>query len=155
MFTINKLVFKDEKITKSPKIENAKTLVKKDAKKKDNVASTDKIKQEEARITPKYYSYTIGKSDNFYRIGIRFSVTIQQLEKDNNIHSERLKVGQKIRIAVKDIHTVKKGESLSVIAEKYNTPSKRILKANNLSNANHLKEGMKLIIPFQYEDKIK
>jgi membrane-bound lytic murein transglycosylase D len=44
-------------------------------------------------------------------------------------------------------HTVQRGETLAVIAQKYDTTSTEIAKANNLSNPNTISTGQKLKIP--------
>ena len=43
-------------------------------------------------------------------------------------------------------HVVANGESLSVIAARYNVPLRKLMQVNNL-NRSHLKVGQKLIIP--------
>lgn len=45
------------------------------------------------------------------------------------------------------IHTVRKGESLAIIAKQHGTTINAIAKENNLSNTNNLKIGQKLLIP--------
>lgn len=47
----------------------------------------------------------------------------------------------------KFVHTVKSGETLSTIASSYGLKTKTLLWENNLSNANALKVGQKLVIP--------
>ena len=44
-------------------------------------------------------------------------------------------------------HTVKKGETLSLIARHYRVPMRRIMAANGLKDANKIRSGMTLIIP--------
>ncbi len=45
------------------------------------------------------------------------------------------------------VHTVQKGESLSVIAKQYGVTVKAIAEANNIANPNMIKINQKLIIP--------
>jgi len=47
----------------------------------------------------------------------------------------------------KFVHVVKSGESLSTIANSYGLKTKTLLWENNLSNANTLKVGQKLVVP--------
>ena len=44
-------------------------------------------------------------------------------------------------------HTVKKGESLGIIAKKYSVPAKKLMEANKIANAKYLKAGTVLTIP--------
>jgi len=50
-------------------------------------------------------------------------------------------------VAEPRIHTVQKGESLSVIAKQYGVTVKAIAEANNITNTNLIKINQKLIIP--------
>ena len=45
------------------------------------------------------------------------------------------------------LHQVKKGETLSEIARKYEVPMKSIAQTNSLKSMNHLQIGDKLLIP--------
>lgn len=53
------------------------------------------------------------------------------------------------RIGLTDfaVHTVESGESLSVIAEKYGVSSDSIKWENNITNANSIRAGQKLLVP--------
>ena len=44
-------------------------------------------------------------------------------------------------------HTVKKGESLGLIAKKYSVPAKKLMEDNKIANAKYLKAGTELTIP--------
>ncbi|NCB07744.1 MAG: LysM domain-containing protein [Bacteroidia bacterium] len=50
------------------------------------------------------------------------------------------------------VHTVQKGESLSVIAKQYGVTVKAIAEANNIANPNMIKINQKLIIPEKKEN---
>lgn len=56
---------------------------------------------------------------------------------------------QSSRVGMTDfaVHTVESGESLSVIAERYGVSTSTIMWENNLSNANSLRIGQKLMVP--------
>lgn len=51
------------------------------------------------------------------------------------------------------IHTVKRGETLSLIAKKYHSSVNLIKEVNKISNSKRLKVGMRLIIPEVYRPK--
>lgn len=156
LYGISEIAFKHESVTTETQVEE--DIVEDQPSDTIVPATTENLNQQNEKepegIKPEYIPYKIEKGDNFYRLGIRFNVTVQYLERVNNVQAKRLRLGQRIRIPVKATHEVKKGEILSVIAEKYQTPVKDILKANKLENADRLREGMELNIPLQYDDKI-
>lgn len=68
---------------------------------------------------------------------------------DNSTPSEQTKTQEtkENQSTAPIIHTVKKGESLSIIASKYHTTVKKLAAYNNLKNINSLKVGQKIKIP--------
>ena len=100
--------------------------------------------------------YTVDKGDSLMKIAQRFNTTVVQLQEDNNLRNTFLKVGQEIKInpdkklyrvikadekkpeiktACNTVdHTVKNGESLSLIARKYRTTIGAIVAANGLKH---------------------
>jgi membrane-bound lytic murein transglycosylase D len=94
--------------------------------------------------------YRVKPKDSFVKISKKFKVSIAAIEFWNKIsHHKPLKPNQKIiiwRKTAKKVHVIKNGETLSGIAEKYNTSSKHIIKINNLKSAHLIKSGQKLII---------
>ncbi len=156
LYGVSELAFDHESVTSEKEQQQpvADTQPKDTIKPAHTKRLSQEIEKEPQGIKPEFIPYKIEKGDNFYRLGIRFNVTVQFLEKVNSVQAKRLRLGQRIRIPVKTTHEVEKGEILSTIAEKYNTPVKDILKANKLENADRLREGMVLNIPLQYDDKI-
>jgi protein phosphatase len=159
LFGINEMVFTNESVTQKEIEEQIETQ--KQPKEDTGIqaevieeATEEVVEPKESVITPEYITLKIDKGDNFYRLGIRFNVTVQYLERINNVQSKRLRLGRQVRIPIKAIHTVVSGENLSLIAQKYQTPVRDLLKANKLESADKLKEGMELYIPLQYDDKI-
>ena len=112
--------------------------------KKNNPETSGVKKPEQTKLT-----YTLKQGDNFYRLGIRFNVTVSKLEEINSIKATHLRAHQKVIIPLTAIHTIKKGETLSHISNKYNIKQNLILKANKLTNDKKLKVGAKLYIPLQ------
>jgi protein phosphatase len=160
LYSVNEMVFTHESITQKDEKPDKKvqqSKIKEETAIKDSVKqvkNTPDIVKKDDVIEPKFIPYKIDKGDNFYRLGIRFNITVQYLERVNNVQAKRLRLGQRIRIPVKAIHIVKPGENLSLIAQKYNVPVKEITKANRLDNVDNLKDGMEVYIPLQYDDKI-
>ena len=117
---------------------------------------------------PNYINYTVKKGDTLYGIAKEYGVTPDLIMKDNSLSSSVLSVGQNLKIRVlKDTgvieecygedyiiptttnvinYTVKKGDSLYQIANKYNTSVSAIMKLNNLTS-NILNIGQVLKIP--------
>ena len=111
---------------------------------------TEKIEEKPVEVAKDMIiEHQLKAGENFYRLGIRFSVTVQELEKVNNIEATKLQANQTVKIPIKAIHTVKSGEVLSSIAEKYNCKLGKIKRANKLENEN-LSLGQKLYIPKEY-----
>lgn len=106
-------------------------------------------------------TYTVKKGDNIYRIAKKYNVSIDDIKRANNLQNNKLQVGMKLEIPVKNssavkskaiknntepvYHTVKKGENLYRIAKKYNVSVEEIKRLNNLSS-NNLKLGQKLVV---------
>jgi serine/threonine protein phosphatase PrpC/LysM repeat protein len=157
LYSLNEMVFTHESITQKEKQQTEDVKPKPEIKAeeiKDTIQDTTPKIVEEQVLTPKFIPYKIEKGDNFYRLGIRFNVTVQYLERINNVQAKRLRLGQRIRIPVKALHTVKSGENLSLIANKYGVTVKEIMKANKFENADNLKDGKEIYIPLQYDDNI-
>lgn len=131
---------------------------------------TEKKKKEEK---PKLIIYTIKKGDKLDKIAKKYGVTINDIKKWNkNIKNiNKIGIGQEIKIYPKNSadskkdkdkdknkkdkknkksktknHKVKKGENLSLIANKYGVTVNDIKKANKLKT-NDLKPGQTLKIP--------
>lgn len=125
--------------------------------------------KEEDMIMPKYINYTVQKGDNLYSIASKYNISVDTLRKDNGLTSNLLSIGQIIRIRKPSedatiieecfgpdytppdttptvTYTVKKGDSLYVIANKFNTSVSAIKDLNNLTS-NNLSIGQILKIP--------
>lgn len=115
--------------------------------KSDQQNSTeDKIEASLTSGSPVLLEYRIGPGENFYRLGIRFNVTIKELEDINHTVSTKLQANQKVKIPLQAIHKVKKGEVLSSIAKNYEVSVEKIQRANKLDNES-ITEGQELYIP--------
>lgn len=112
----------------------------------DKLFAEDVIEESLTSDQPVLLEYQIGKGENFYRLGIRFNVTVKELEEVNNIVSTRLQANQKVKIPLRAIHTVKKGDVLGAIAENYGVTADKIMRANKMQTEN-LSEGQTLYIP--------
>jgi len=93
--------------------------------------------------------YVVKSGDSLYSIANKYNTTVNELKRINNLTSNLLNIGQKLKIPkeeeVTNTYTVKSGDSLYSIANKYNTTVNELKSKNNLTN-NLLSIGQKLII---------
>lgn len=94
--------------------------------------------------------YIVKKGDTLYQIAQKYNTTVAELKKNNNLTNNNLTIGQVLNIPtpVEEyfIYTVKKGDTLYQIAQKYNTTVAEIKKLNNLTT-NNLSLDQNLKIP--------
>lgn len=113
-----------------------------------------KIPQEEIETKPsnEYSIYTVQKGDSLYSIANRYNTTVDKLINYNNLSSTNLSIGQQLLIPVEEktedttTYTVKSGDTLYKIAERYNTTVTDIMALNNLKTS-ILSIGQVLKIP--------
>lgn len=124
---------------------------------------------EDEMVLPNYVNYVVKSGDNLYSIARKFNVNVDTIIKDNVLTSNVLKVGQNLKIRLKDnnnvieecigvdytppisntqtiTYTVKKGDSLYSIAKRFNTSVDILVNINNLKS-NSLSIGQVLKIP--------
>lgn len=101
--------------------------------------------------------YTVVKGDNLYDLAIKYSTTVDEIKRYNNLTSDALSIGQKITIPCGDkdsgveslpnyvTYTVKKGDTLYSIAKEFNTTVDKI-KTDNALQSDSLTVGSTLIL---------
>lgn len=96
--------------------------------------------------------YIVQKGDSLWSIAKKYGLTVAELKKLNNLTSDSLSIGKKL--VVKDTsssddvgvyYTVKSGDTLYGIANKYDLSVDELKKMNNLSS-NTLSIGQKLLV---------
>ncbi len=103
--------------------------------------------------TPNQNIYTVQKGDSLWAIANKYGTTVDNIKKANNLSADNLSIGQSLIIPSTSIpsqteitYVVKKGDSLWLIANKYDTTVEKIKSTNNLTS-NNLSIGQILIIP--------
>lgn len=102
-------------------------------------------------------TYTVKAGDTLYGISNQFGVNVSELADLNNVTANSLKIGQVLNIPTDSgdnpnnmfMYTVKKGDSLYSIAQKYSTTVGEIINLNSLKS-DKLSIGQVLRIPETY-----
>lgn len=104
--------------------------------------------------------HTVLKGEWLSTIARKYNVTVQQIKDWNHLSSEVVYVGQKIKIIQgtgtsepitqagieTQYYTVKSGDTLWSISQKYNTSVENLRKWNNLYDGKTIQVGMKIIV---------
>lgn len=123
--------------------------------------------KDDEMIMPSYVNYTVKSGDTLYSIARNNNISVDTIMKDNGLTNVSLKLGQVLKIRIPEPmvveecygeeyippendnyvkYTVKNGDNLYSIANKYKTSVNEIKNLNNL-NSNNLKIGQVLKIP--------
>ena len=97
------------------------------------------IPEVEEPETPDENIYTVKSGDTLYSIANKYGMTVDELKALNNLTSNTLSIGQKLVIsegnaATLDTYTVKSGDTLYSIANKYGLTVNELKSLNNLTS---------------------
>ena len=92
-------------------------------------------------------TYIVQKGDNLYSIANKYSTSVDELKKLNNLSTNIIQIGQVLKIPSKySEYVIKKGDTLWQIARDNNTTVSTLTKINNLKSTT-LQIGQKILIP--------
>lgn len=98
--------------------------------------------------------YTVQPGDSLYLISQKFGVSVDQIKQANQLSGNIIYIGQSLYIPVEMQrpirYTVKRGDTLYLIARTYNTTVESIQKLNNLTGT-EIRVGQILTIPLYSE----
>ena len=99
--------------------------------------STSIVTPSEDEVINEGSVYVVQKGDTLYSIAKKFNTTVENIKNINSIIGDILTIGMNLLIPTSTlsdiiIHTVKKGDSLWSLANKYNTTVDAIKQLNNL-----------------------
>ena len=121
----------------------------------NNLTKYDNVEDVENSVdNSNYIEYIVKSGDTLSKIAEKYNTTYQKIAKDNNISNPNLIYpNQKLKIYTnvsqktnETIYIVKSGDTLSEIAQKFNTTYQKIAKDNNIKNPNLIYPNQKLVI---------
>ncbi|MFA4915972.1 MAG: LysM peptidoglycan-binding domain-containing protein [Syntrophales bacterium] len=113
------------------------------------------------KVTGKLTKYNVKKGDTLSSLARRFNTNVSEIKKINRLRGNPIKIGQIIMVAPNKKgnnnkasvnttavtkYTVKKGDSLSKIAEKNNISLNQLLNLNNLARIDTITPGQVIIV---------
>lgn len=100
-------------------------------------------------------NYTVKTGDTLWTISQKFGTTIETIITDNNLKNTNIYIGQTLEIGYNEnnnsYYTVKQGDLLYKIAQRYNVSVNELIRANNISSPYYIYIGQNLIIPGKQE----
>jgi LysM repeat protein len=97
-------------------------------------------------------THTVRQGDSLWLLASRYGSTVDRIKRDNNLRSNRLAIGQKIKIRTRNAagsqtYTVQSGDSVGRIAQAQNLSVQKILRANALSRSSRIYPGQIIQLP--------
>ncbi len=133
----------------------------------DGIVGDESYQDLKALVSKKvpYELYIVGSGDSLSKIAKSRDISVSKLKEFNNLHSDRIKLGQDLKIpreeksinsnlssdvgeqkSNKIYYTIRPGDSISTIAAKRNLTVEEVMDANNL-RSDFIKAGQELVLP--------
>jgi len=106
-----------------------------------------RLKKNIEQLSSSQEKSSLSSKEDRERIEKKINIFLEEVTKENNRLRKRIAKLEKTVYLVGIYHTVKPGESVSLIAQKYKTSTAEIIKANKLEDPEMLSVGQRLFIP--------
>ncbi len=105
-----------------------------------------------ASFNPTSGTHTVRRGDSLYSIARAYSTTVDRIRRDNNLSSNTIHPGKKLKVAAgsrSDLkrYTVKKGDTPGGIASRHGVSLSALLRTNGLGTRSTIYPGQVLAIP--------
>jgi len=95
-------------------------------------------------------SHRVRRGENLITISKKYNVSVFQLKRKNRLRSNRILIGQRLKIPShaqrnKKYHSVRSGDALVLISRKYGISVSKLKQLNNIDN-NLIYVGQKLLV---------
>jgi len=105
-----------------------------------------------ASFNPTSGTHTVRRGDSLYSIARAYSTTVDRIRRDNNLSSNTIHPGKKLKVAAgsrSDLkrYTVKKGDNPGAIASRHGVSLSALLRTNGLGKRSTIYPGQVLAIP--------
>ena len=99
-----------------------------------------------------YITHTISRGETLTSIARRYGTTVQALAELNAIENpDLIYAGQTIRVpssaASTQNYVIRRGDTLSGLAQQYNTTVSELVRLNNIADPNRIYAGETLVVP--------
>lgn len=102
----------------------------------------------------RFIEHHVRAGDSLYKIALQYDVKVGDLRSWNKLRNNAIYVGDVLKVKAtgamrsvrRDVHVVKKGESLGLIAKKYKVTVKDLLSANRIGNKRLIHPGQELVV---------
>ena len=95
--------------------------------------------------------HKVRRGDSLWKLASRYGTTVSRIKRDNGLRSDRLVIGQTLKISSGKssgrVYTVARGDTIGKIAQRHRVSVDAMLRANGLSRSSTIHPGQKLRFP--------
>ena len=97
-------------------------------------------------------THSVRRGDSLWKLASRYGTTVDRIKRDNGLRSDRLHVGQRLRVNTgipegSRTYSVRRGDTVGKIAKAHRVSVNSMLRVNGLSSRSKIYPGQTLIIP--------